>query len=136
MNAREILVEARELISDPSKWTVQTFARRATGDEVVATDSKAERFCALGAIFRVSEVTSPGQLRCIPSGMTARLVLMQAAYRLHGKGITEANDFIGHHAVLEMFDTAIASLPEPSLLPLEEPEPEPVKEPERELVLV
>ena len=47
---REVLVNARELISKPEAWTKRSYARSAGGDPVVPYSPKAACWCVSGAI--------------------------------------------------------------------------------------
>lgn len=53
--ALQILQEARELISDPGRWTQRAFARNSRGKEVGFSDKDACRFSGLGAVYRTSQ---------------------------------------------------------------------------------
>jgi hypothetical protein len=55
MTPLETLKAARQLISDPAKWTQGEFARDVDGNEVKAWSEDATCFCAYGAIQRVTE---------------------------------------------------------------------------------
>jgi hypothetical protein len=50
----DVLRQTRELLSSPSRWTKETFARDARGNEVSEVDPSACRWCLIGAIGRVS----------------------------------------------------------------------------------
>lgn len=51
----QILEEARELLSDESRWTKGAVARKKSGEPVLANHPEACSFCTLGAIDKVSE---------------------------------------------------------------------------------
>ena len=104
------LSQARRLIADPDRWTRSAPARRwkaphgkVKGEWVPteATDASARRFCAAGALCKVSGVRS---------GAPGFAFLDAAAVRLLGVGIGRANDDprLGHADVLRCFDLAIA----------------------------
>lgn len=47
-----ILTQARELLSDPKKWTKHAIARKNNGNFVAADSEKAVCWCAMGAMHR------------------------------------------------------------------------------------
>lgn len=53
MTPKEILVKARELLSDESRWTQMSSARDRSGRHECVYSEKAVRFCLLGAIDHV-----------------------------------------------------------------------------------
>lgn len=100
----QILKEARELLSEPKRWTTQAAARDATGNEVSVDSPRAACFCSIGAIERM----------CLADGeeayCRAERALRDAAKELFGsQSIVNANDRRpeGHAGVLKMFDRAI-----------------------------
>ena len=109
-NALTALTQARALIANPERWTRSAPARRwkaphgrVKGEWVPteATDASARRFCAAGALCKVSRIRSaaPG------------FVFLEAAsVRLFGIGIGRANDDprLGHADVLRCYELAIA----------------------------
>src|SRR5690606_15733206 len=58
----QILREARGLIADPARWTQGASARDEFDDMVEPCDYRAVRFCALGALLRVSRSHEEKQL--------------------------------------------------------------------------
>jgi hypothetical protein len=99
----EVLRKARELLSDPVKWTrgeERTFARNAAGKRVAPTDPSAACFCAFGALMRAF-----GGHR-IWDGPA--LYLEQAVEEVACSGVIYWNDHIADHAdILSAFDKAI-----------------------------
>jgi hypothetical protein len=87
------LLRAKELISDPKRWTTGAYARNTSGVYTSPVNDNAVCFCALGAMDAVE------------SGSRAFNALYEAAYQ-HG-GITHINDVSGHHSVMAMFDRAV-----------------------------
>ena len=108
-DALAALTQARALIADPERWTRSAQARRwkaphgrVKGEWVPteATDASARRFCAAGALCKVSGVRS---------GAPGFAFLDAASIRLFGVGIGRANDDPrpGHADVLRAYDLAI-----------------------------
>lgn len=87
----------RRLIQSFDGWTQGTFARDATGASVSALDENAVCFCALGALRNVNGASSASEY------------LWDAADKLFQTSPIAVNDDIGHAAVLQMYDAAIAA---------------------------
>jgi hypothetical protein len=101
-----IIRRAREIISDPEKWTQHAGAREASGFEVVPHSTVACRWCAWGAIQKAArEIVGQGiyvhSLRA-----AARLDTNIVQSGLHP--LFAVNDQQGHAAVLSLFDKALA----------------------------
>lgn len=96
MTTVEVLKAARDLISDPAKWTTKAFARDTKGNAVVPYSTLAVRFCAYGAIDHV----------CQDDPVTKSMALAQLG-RVSVRGIVHTNDIRGHQAILAAFDKAI-----------------------------
>jgi hypothetical protein len=107
----EALRAARDLLTDPERWCRSAPARtlraasRGHKPEWVrcgALDGHAMRWCAAGALVKVSGVDSG------PPGLRA---LDRAAVDRFGVGIGRANDDprVSHAAILGCFDAAIAT---------------------------
>lgn len=95
---RLIIERARALIAKPQPWTKDTIAatadNRHLGD---ATDPRARRFCAIGAIMRSAyEVVGAEQYEDAGGAVINALC---SDYT-----IMEVNDFQGRRAVLRLFD--------------------------------
>lgn len=101
-SALTVLREARELISDPKRWTQGAFARNASGCKTGILHADATCWCTAGALLKVSEgfKDEVGQ---------ANDFLDVAACQISSLGLVGVNDELGHSAVLRMFDAAIAS---------------------------
>ena len=54
MKSVEVLTKARELISDPAKWTQGASAKNRDGKVVGLMSDDAECFCLIGAIDRIT----------------------------------------------------------------------------------
>lgn len=95
-----VLRKALALISDPSRWTQEAYARTRRGVATGADDGNAYQFCAAGAVLRVG-----------PSD-AARISLEKAAHILSERvgfpSISRFNDTRTHEDVLSLFDVAIA----------------------------
>lgn len=100
-DALTVLREARELISDPKRWTTGFFAKDADGRDVWWDYSGAVCWCAIGALNKVAGAPEPHT--------AARKALRIGSERAFGEtDPTLVNDGLGHVAVLRMFDAAIA----------------------------
>lgn len=95
--AKQALIDARDLIADPERWTKHTFARDAKGKEVDPKSPDATCFCGLGALIKVVN----GDLAAFK---WARVALADADIE---HTVSMVNDFQGHDAVLSLFDKAI-----------------------------
>jgi hypothetical protein len=100
MTPLETLKAARDLISDPARWTQGCAARNANGESVDLMDEPAVCWCALGAIARTELVRGSGisdaskaLRRVTPFGLVAHF-----------------NDTHDHAEVIALFDAAIAEL--------------------------
>jgi len=101
--AKDILVCARDLISDPARWTQGRFARKEDGNEVNPTDPAACKFCAYGAIRHCQGLSI--------ATAKAEKALAQAASETYSRSAVVVNDYLGHKAILKVFDDAIAQQP-------------------------
>ena len=95
MNTREILVAARELISEPERWTQGEHARDLNGRRVSPGGPNAVCWCSLGALEKVADGSPPHVAHAV----------LQYAVRTR---VSQFNDGTDHAAVLAMFDRAIA----------------------------
>lgn len=102
-SALTVLREARELISDPKRWTQQVYAKDGLDQPRLGYDSRAVCWCADGALQRVcpNELAEPRA--------EARNQLERAALNSFSKGYVWVNDTLGHSDILKCFDAAIAS---------------------------
>ena len=119
--AIEGLEAARELISDEARWTSGTFARAVDGTPSHPSDPEACRWCAHGAIRRTFD-RGTGPVGSDPEYAHACSVLDAAARELYGANSPAiemaagswsyigVNDVLGHRAVLQVYDRAIARL--------------------------
>ena len=101
MTPLETLRAARDLISDPARWTQDELARDADGEEICPTEELAVCYCSFGAIQRFTKENE----------MTdADNHLQDVCLRLFGISVIELNDTHTHAEVLALFDAAIAEL--------------------------
>lgn len=102
MSTKQLLMQARELIIDPSHWTQGAAARDARGRGVFSDAPEACMFCVIGSIWRAAGSRTGKDVylaehaleRVVPDGYVASF-----------------NDSHSHAEVIAMFDRAIASLP-------------------------
>ena len=110
MKQQKLLERARDLIRDHRMWTTETFARTRDGIEANVMDPAAIRFCALGAVHRVTResamIAYPTSSRVHP----LRVRLHNTAHELGYSGVGALNDSGGHLKVMELFDRAITEL--------------------------
>lgn len=101
MTTKQILIKARELLSEESRWTKGSFARQADKVGTGANNPLAVCWCALGAIDKVigDDYTNTDATKSLES----------AANVLGYASVNALNDRASHSKVLEMFDNAIAS---------------------------
>lgn len=96
----EIIGKARELISDPKRWTTEVYARDSSGESLMDSSSPdAVCWCSLGAIRKVT-----GQDATAGSLISVRFLSQAVKRKLPAK----YNDSHTHAEVLEMFDKAKA----------------------------
>lgn len=103
MDEKERLIAARELISDPAKWTTGYYARTANGQCTNSENPDAVCWCAFGALWKVSNSRS-----------NSANLLETAANHLFHEDVVTVNDVMGHEAILKVYDLAIeyADLPQ------------------------
>lgn len=103
MTPLETLKAARQLISDPAKWTQTYYARDASGYPVPPTSLEAVCFCALGSI----EHAANKNLLTLTETIA---IIENVALSEHAMAVFELNDTHTHAEVLALFDAAIAEL--------------------------
>jgi hypothetical protein len=101
MTPLETLKAARQLISDPAKWTQGDFARDADGNEVNPNNDLATCYCSFGAIQFVNKEST---------WITASRHLDGLCLSKFGISLDVFNDTHTHVEVLALFDAAIAEL--------------------------
>lgn len=102
---RQVLINARALIVDPTHWTTGMLARTADGDPVDWHDHSAARWCAMGAIYRAAYDLIGDLKESIPVANEAAKRVCPA--RWFRGGLTAVNDTRGHAVVLTAFDKAL-----------------------------
>jgi hypothetical protein len=97
LSTREVLVEARRLIEDPSNWSQRKFACTETGRSCGIVSPRAVAWCAEGACVLAARRAQYGELYLIDK-------LSEAI----GNGsVSLFNDSSSHADVLAAFDRAI-----------------------------
>ena len=102
--ARNVLIRARARIADREHWTKGTLAADGDGNEVLPKSRRAVRWCALGALYRV---TSPVKGHRSASELLAAEIHGGPAFGDADYRITEFNDSHTHKQVLALYDRAI-----------------------------
>ena len=119
----ELLSAARELIADEARWTRDWSAKRGDGMPVEPESPEATCWCALGAVRRAvhdqpdrgaAAVGEPHPLEPLAYAAERRL---EGAIDILGfcpstppnpvSRVPSVNDFLGHAAVMSMYDVAI-----------------------------
>jgi hypothetical protein len=100
MTPLETLKAARQLITDPAKWTQGEAARDHNGKGVLAYGEDAVCFCALGAIRNVVGMDDDAFDLVFDTFRDKAKVKLVACF----------NDTHTHAEVLALFDAAIAEL--------------------------
>lgn len=118
--AVELLLAARDRIADPYDWCQGTYSKDSDGCEIPADSPEASSWCAVGALWWVSRETgeSPADLRLIVLALRAlahplhsgRYDLPQLRLGSNQYAVEYVNDRLGHAAVMDMYDDAIADL--------------------------
>ena len=101
MTPLQTLKAARDLISDPARWTQGWFAKNERGLNVSEDHPDACCWCVLGAMKRVSSSS-------IGFHQAAAILRNRSMFRLFD--LSEFNDTHTHAEVLALFDAAIAEL--------------------------
>lgn len=101
---RELVLGARELISDQKRWTTGAYARNCQGESVDELDTSAVCFCAMGAIRKTAGLD--------PKRTDAADQLIFLFRGIKSKPLYVVNDQHGLEAVLKLFDTWLAANPE------------------------
>ena len=96
----EVLRQARDLISDPSRWHQGSLATNRLGHTCEPDDSSAVRWCAAGAILRVDPASH---------GLAARY-LSRYCISSRVQMLAGLNDNGTHKEVLRLFDDCIREL--------------------------
>lgn len=113
MSVKELLIEARERISDPARWTQGELARDSDGDETLTFSDDAVCWCAYGSIYASRRFGYDGE-----SAMLDLETACKDVFGLNQNGwafnIADINDghvpipgLSPHEAVLKIYDRAI-----------------------------
>lgn len=98
MNALEILIDVRELLSNPNKWALGVLATDAIGQACKPLDDESCCWCLAGAILACCK--AGGEFEEAESCLTPYT----------GKSLVEFNDSHTHQEVLKALDKAISKL--------------------------
>jgi hypothetical protein len=101
----QIIARALEIISDEKRWTRLVIARTAEGEPCPCLSASAERFCAVGALYRAAGDLLAGEAFPIVF-KTQKFVL--AANDAASDSLPRINDVQGHECILAMFKRALA----------------------------
>lgn len=117
--ALDILIEARRLLSDKSRWTRHVYGRDDTGKSQSVTSNDACSFCALGAVIKSGNTLlgtnflGVGQVLEGSPPIAAALTLLRDAlpsgYDADDSyfNVAALNDYESHAEVLALFNRAI-----------------------------
>lgn len=105
MNTKELLTKAKELISDPNKWTKESFARNKDNKPVEYLSPDATCFCAIGAIRKVG-YSNESFTKTLPAEIKLQREVQKNTIFAE---VASFNDFLltTHEEVLHLFDKAI-----------------------------
>src|SRR5262245_38742159 len=102
--AHQIAARARELVSDPHRWTQGPLARTRDGLGTQPEDPSAYSFCLVGALIRAAHDLMGENKQARDFAMVVRTSIELLA-ELPDDGLIEGvNDCEGHAAVLDLLD--------------------------------
>ena len=104
---KEDVIAARKLIESPENWCRKTYSRDALDNLDVITSDSACKFCAIGAVIRVTHQQEDYNL----SNEHDRVRKLFAKY-VGIKEISIYNDENDHDKVLKAFDQLIVAMPD------------------------
>jgi hypothetical protein len=112
MTSLETLKAARQLITDPAKWTKIRLAKNSEGLAVNVHDPSAVCFCSMGALLVVSgmylsDVVIAKASNALDNNLPKDFV---ETFNHEVCSFTDFNDTHTHAEVLALFDAAIAEL--------------------------
>lgn len=107
MHPFEVVTKTAALLADPEHWVTGRLAQTAQGLNTAPTDPNACRFCLVGAVMRVLDLT-PGPNNTLP--LPFRNLLMAAITDYTGEelAITVFNDSHEHSDVIAVLAHAAA----------------------------
>lgn len=120
LTAKELLIDAKALISNPNNWTKSQYARTKENHSADVGDPKACKFCTIGALTKVNGEKRPYdcyQKKNKTPVRTAYLALFDAVRALKDPmrdSILNFNDSSSHQQVMDLFDLAIEACGEGS----------------------
>jgi hypothetical protein len=100
---KQVLINARALIADPTHWTKSALARTADDYVVEFYDRSATKWCAQGAIYRAAYDLVGDQKEAKRNGG----VVLKTVHSSRWYSLPSLNDWRGHTAVLAVFDKAL-----------------------------
>ena len=101
MTPLETLKAARDLISDPARWTQGEYARDVNGSGIMPEDEDAFCFCSFGAI---------GKIYGLNEDAAPFFHLANVCAKKFAQPVIDFNDTHTHAEVMALFDAAIAEL--------------------------
>jgi hypothetical protein len=107
----QVLADARLLIDNPQDWCKGTFAIGKGGRPLVSGSPRALKHCAVSAIMLAARRTVADRREAdrIAESVIGMMAPAGSDARAAQKYIWGINDSQGHAAVLELFDTALAT---------------------------
>jgi hypothetical protein len=107
----QIVARARELISDPRRWTQETYALFKNGHLAEPEDARAHRFCAVGALMRASHELASDPIQSRQLAAKTGEELERFANLPKRRCLEDLNDrrTNGHATVLNLFDRYLAT---------------------------
>src|SRR6202521_916542 len=107
----QIVARARELISNPERWTQRELAVSRIGAPVEPSDQFADRLCAVGALTRAAGELTGDVFAADTLAYDVHMALLTFAEIIPGTTTLECiNDARhGHSAVLNLFDDYLAN---------------------------
>jgi hypothetical protein len=101
----QIVTRARQLISDPARWTQGELAKRKNGLPIEPSDPDAYRFCAVGALTRAASDLTGDFFAADALATEVHVALLSFAEIPAGQTLECINDFgEGHATILKIFD--------------------------------
>ena len=101
MTAKEVLIDAKNLISDPNNWLRTALACDKEGFPVDPEDKNACKWCASGALLKVAHGEP------LDKAVDLLLRVLDVSLTQADVAIPIFNDNSTHEEVMELFDKAI-----------------------------
>lgn len=98
----DILLAAKQLISNPKDWTTKVMSRNSINQEVIPSAPTACKWCAAGAVIKLTNIQDAE-----PSLLFLRKATKK--WGIHGGdgSVAALNDLGKHEDVMKLFDVAI-----------------------------